>query len=220
MPENMPTEFDDVRRSYYESRCEAAVKALNKRWFDAKWFSTAERAVEAVLELIPAGSKVGAGGSITIWETGLMDLLADRGDTLVYHRPDMEFEKSVGVRKEAITCPYFLCSSNAITMEGEIVNMDGMGNRVAGMIFGPTTVVMLAGANKLVADREEAITRIREVAAPANAIRLGMDLPCVKKGRCVDCRDPANICRVTTIISLKPILTDLKVFLVAEPLGL
>jgi len=219
MPEKMPRDYSQVRSSYYERRCETAVKALNKRWFDARWFSTIDRAVEAVLELIPVGSKVGAGGSVTIWESGLLDMLAERGDSLFYHRPDMEFEESMAVRKEAITCPYFLSSSNAITMEGELLNTDGMGNRVAGMIFGPSTVIVIAGANKLVANRDEAIARIRDVAAPANAIRYGLDLPCVKQGRCVDCREPANICRVTTIISREPILTDLKVFLVAEPLG-
>jgi len=219
MSEKMPSDYSQVRRSYYERRCETAVKALDKRWFDARWFSTIDRAVEAVLELIPGGSKVGAGGSVTIWESGLLDMLEERGNALFYHRPDMEFEESMAVRKEAITCPYYLCSSNAITMEGELLNTDGMGNRVAGMIFGPSTVIVIAGANKLVANRDEAIARIRDVAAPANAIRYGLDLPCVKQGRCVDCREPANICRVTTIISRKPILTDLKVFLVAEPLG-
>jgi hypothetical protein len=219
MPEEMPQDYSQIRRSYYEVRCETAVKALNKRWFDAKWFSTVDRAVEAVLELIPSGSNVGAGGSVTLWESGLLSMLAERGDVLYYHRPDMEFEESMAVRREAITCPYFLCSSNAITMEGELLNTDGIGNRVAGMIFGPSIVIVIAGANKLVANREEAFARIRDVAAPANAIRYGLDLPCVKQGRCMDCREPTNICRVTTIISRKPILTDLKVFLVAEPLG-
>jgi LUD domain len=219
MPEKMPSDYSEIRRSYYEVRCETAVKALNKRWFDARWFSTVDRAVEAVLELIPAGSMVGAGGSVTLWESGLLDMLEERGDQLFYHRPEMEFEESMAVRKEAITCPYYLCSSNAITMEGELINTDGMGNRVAGMIFGPSTVIVIAGANKLVPKRDDAITRIRDVAAPANAMRYNLDLPCVKQGRCMDCRESANICRVTTIISRKPILTDLKVFLVAEPLG-
>jgi len=216
----MPESFDHVRQGYYESRCEAAVKALDRRWFDAKWFSNSERAVDAVLKLIPEGSRVGAGGSVTLQETGILDMLADRGDTLVYHRPEMEFEKSMSVRKEAITCPYFLCSSNAITMEGELLNTDGIGNRAAGMFFGPQTVIVLAGANKLVENREEAFSRIRNVAAPANARRLGMNVPCVEKGRCVDCREPANICRISTIIMRKPMMTDLKVYLVAEPLGL
>jgi len=212
--------FDTLRQEYYQSRCESAVKSLGKRMFDARWFATADRAVKAVLDLVPAGSRVGAGGSVTIRETGLLESMNERGDQLVYHQPDMEAADSMAVRKEAITCPYFLCSSNAVTMEGELVNTDGIGNRLAGMIFGPDVVVVLAGANKLVEDRAEAFSRIRNVAAPSNARRLGLDLPCVERGRCVDCRSPLNICRVTSIISMKPMWTDLKVFLVAEPLGL
>ena len=216
----MPESFDELRHEYLESRCETAVKALRKRWFDARWFSTADRAIKATLDLIPQGSRVGAGGSVTVRESGLLEVLSERGYQLVYHQPDMAREQSMEVRKEAITCPYYLCSSNAITMEGELVNTDGIGNRLAGMMFGPEVVVVLAGANKLVEDRAEAFSRIRNVAAPANARRLGLDLPCVERGKCVDCHTPQNICRVTSIISLKPMWTDLKVFLVAEPLGL
>lgn len=216
----MPESFDEVRKGYWETRCEAAVKALDKCWFDARWFTTPEAAVKAVLDLIPGGSEVGVGGSVTVREAGLLEALDSRGDRLVYHTPEMEFEQSLAVRKEALSCPYYLCSSNAITLEGELVNTDGIGNRVSGMMFGPETVIVLAGVNKIVSDRDEAFKRIRDVAAPANARRLGMDTPCVKRGQCVDCRKPSNICRVTTIISLKPMWTDLKVFLVAEPLGL
>ena len=176
--------------------------------------------MDAILDAIPAGSRVGAGGSVTLRETGVLDRLAARGDRLVYHTSDMEFPESLEVRRESITCPYYLCSSNAVTLEGELVNTDGIGNRVAGMIFGPHTVIVMAGVNKLVASREEALSRIRNVAAPANARRLGIDVPCVEKGYCVECRSPMNICRVTTIISRKPMLTDLCVFLVAVPLGL
>jgi hypothetical protein len=157
---------------------------------------------------------------VTLQELGVLGLLSDRGTKVVFHKPEMDPAESLSVRKEAVRAQFFLCSSNAITMQGEIVNTDGIGNRVAGMIFGPDTVIVLAGVNKLVADRDEAMSRVRNVAAPANARRLGLDLPCVEKGRCVDCRSPMNICRITTIISLKPIWTDLKVFLIGEHLGL
>ena len=212
--------FDEIRRAYYESRCVSCAKALEKNGIDARHFASARVAVNAVLELIPAGSSVGAGGSVTLRETGLLEALEERGDRVVYHRPEMEAAESLQVRKDAIVCPFFLCSSNAITMDGELVNTDGIGNRVAGMIFGPDTVVVIAGANKLVADVAEAFSRVKNVAAPANARRLGLDAPCVQVGYCVECRSPYNICRVTTIITGKPIWTDLKVFLVAEPLGL
>ena len=97
--------------------------------------------------------------------------------------------------------------------------MDGMGNRVAALSFGPPTVIVIAGYNKLVSDVEAGLRRIREVAAPANAARYNMDTPCVKKGQCQDCSKPGRICRITTIISRRPMATDFKVFLVGETLG-
>ncbi len=216
----MAESFDDIRSSYNQSRCASAVKALVRRDFDARWFRTAGEAMDAVLEVIPTGSRVGAGGSVTVREMGVLERLRARGNDNVHHTSDMEFAESLSARRDAVTCPYFLCSSNAVTLEGELVNTDGVGNRVAGMIFGPETVIILAGVNKIVADRDEAISRIRNVAAPANARRLGIDVPCVERGYCVDCGSPMNICRVTTIISRKPMFTALSVFLVAEPLGL
>ncbi|MCJ7652406.1 MAG: lactate utilization protein [Actinobacteria bacterium] len=212
--------FDEVRKGFHTSRANEAVKGLSKRGFDARYFDSAGEAVEAVLDLIPPGSTVGAGGSVTLQELGVLERLSTRGDQVIFHRPEMDMGESLMARKEAIRAPYFLCSSNAITMEGELVNTDGIGNRVAGMIFGPETVIVMAGVNKLVADRDEAFSRVRNVAAPANALRLGLQVPCVERGRCVDCRSPMNICRITTIISMKPIWTDLKVFLIGEPLGL
>ncbi len=216
----MPDDFDHVRKGYMESRCAAAVKALDKNWFGARWFDNSEQLVAEVLKEIPKGSRIGAGGSVTLRETGLLEELEARGDELIYHRPEQEPEESMRVRKEAVTCPYFLCSSNAVTLEGELVNTDGIGNRITGMVFGPQVVYVVAGANKIVEDLPGAISRVRNVAAPANARRLGIDSPCVEKGRCVDCRAHSNICRVTSIMHKQPMWTQVKVFLVAEQLGL
>ena len=216
----MSEAFDEVRKGFHASRANEAIKALSKRGFDARYFYAAGEAVEAVMGIIPEGATVGAGGSVTLKELGILERLSDRGTQVVFHRPEMDPVENLRVRKEAVRATFFLSSSNAITMEGELVNTDGIGNRVVGMIFGPETVIVLAGVNKLVADRDEAISRVRNVAAPANARRLGLDLPCVKRGMCVDCRSPMSICRITTIISLKPVWTDLKVFLIGEHLGL
>ena len=213
-------DFDALRKGHLEARCQAAVKALERRMFEASWFSSVERAVDHVLEIIPEGSRVGAGGSVTLRETGTLEALSARGDEVIHHRQEMAFEESLLARKQAIVCPYYLVSANAVTMEGELVNLDGIGNRVAGMIFGPQTVIVLAGANKIVEDREEAFCRIRNISAPANARRLGVDVPCVERGRCTDCKSPMNICRVWTIMSHPPMLTHVKVILIAEPLGL
>lgn len=216
----MSDHFDEVRTGYHQSRCESATAALIRRGFDARWFPSVSEALGHIMSIIPADSRVGLGGSVTLNETGLPDELEARGIEVVRHSGDMDFGESLRARKEAISCPFYLCSSNAITMDGELVNTDGIGNRVAGMIFGPQTVMVLAGSNKLVEDRHAAFSRIRNVAAPANARRLGIDVPCVEKGRCVDCQSPMNICRITTIISRKPMMTDLKVLLVPQALGL
>jgi len=213
------SEMGEVWRRYVSVRCETAVGALVKRGFDARYFPGRDEVVEAVLEVIPPDQPVGCGGSWTVRQLGILDRLRQRGNRVLAHEAGMSPEESMAVRREALTCPFYLSSANAVTMEGEIVNVDGIGNRVAGISFGPSTVIILAGYNKLVPDLGAAFQRIREVAAPANAIRYNLDTPCVKKGRCTDCRLPSSICRVTTIVSMRPVMTDYKVFLVGESLG-
>lgn len=215
----MPESFDHIRKGYLESRCAAAVKALIKRDFDASWYPTISAAIDAVTEIIPAGSRIGVGGSATLKESAIFDRLSGRGDELVMHGPDADFETTLATRKEGMRCPFYLSSSNAITLEGELLNTDGVGNRVAAMIFGPQTVVVIAGANKIVETREDGLSRIRNIAAPINARRFGLKLPCVEAGRCMDCNTQGSICKVTTILSGRPLHTDMKVLLVAEELG-
>lgn len=210
---------EEAWKVYVGRRCENAVKALRDAEFDARFFQEAEQAVEAVLEVIPQGVEVGCGGSWTLRQVGILDRLRERGNVVHAHEPGMDPEEALRVRRRASTSPYYLSSANAITMEGEIVNVDGIGNRVAALSFGPSTVIVLAGYNKLVPDLQAALQRIREVAAPANTLRFGARTPCTEKGRCTDCRSSASICRITTIISRRPMLTDFKVFLVGEELG-
>lgn len=213
------SEMGEVWRRYVSARCSTAVEALRKREFDARYFPGRDEVVEAVLQAIPPDQAVGCGGSWTMRQLGILDQLRRRGNRVLAHEAGMSPEESMAVRREALACPFYLSSANAITMEGEIVNVDGMGNRVAGTSFGPSTVIIVAGYNKLVSDLEAAFQRIREVAAPANAIRYNLDTPCVRKGRCTDCRQPSSICRITTIVSMRPVMTDYKVFLVGEHLG-
>ncbi len=219
------SEMGEVWEEYIRARCSTAVKALGKRDFDARFFPGREEIVKAVLEAIPPEAAVGCGGSWTMRQIGLLDALRERGNKVLAHEAGMDFEETTRVRKEALLCPFYLSSANAITMRGELLNIDGIGNRVAGTSFGPGTVIIAAGYNKLVADLDAAFERIREVAAPANAIRYamavpGMDAsPCVEKGRCYDCTNPSSICRIITIIRQRPMMTDYKVFLVGESLG-
>ncbi len=213
------SEMGEVWRRYVRTRCEHAAEVLRKREFDARFFPGRRETVEAILQVIPPDQPVGCGGSWTMRQIGVLDELRRRGNPVFAHDAGMTAEEAMRVRREAISCPFYLSSANALTMHGEIVNVDGIGNRVAGISFGPSTVIVVAGYNKLVADLEAAFQRIREVAAPANAMRYNLDTPCVEKGRCMDCRKPSSICRITTIISRRPMMTDFKVFLVGEALG-
>lgn len=129
--------------------------------------------------------------------------------------PDEDFQ----IRREALMTDVFLASTNALTIDGVIVNTDGIGNRVAGMIFGPKHVILVAGINKIVKDVDEAIWRIKNISTPMNAHRLGLNTPCAKVGYCVNCSSNVSICRVTTIIEYKPSKTDFTIILVNEELG-
>lgn len=213
------SQVGEVWERYVRARCNTAVEAMKKKEMDARFFPTREEVVEAVLEVIPPDADVGCGGSWTIRQIGLLEALRERGNRVLVHEEGMEFEEALQVRRQALLSPFYLSSSNAISMKGELVNVDGMGNRVAGISFGPSTVIIVAGYNKLAADLDGAIQRIKEVAAPANATRYNMDTPCVERGKCADCNKPLRICRITTIIHRRPMASDFKVFLVGESLG-
>lgn len=215
----MQADYSAENKDFFGSRCESAVKALRSREFDAMWFNSSSEAVKKVLEIVPEGTTVGAGGSVTLQETGIIDGLSGRGDRVIRHDISMGLAQTIQVRKEANACSHYLTGSNAITMDGDLVNIDGVGNRVAAMSFGPDVVIAVAGANKLVPGIHEAMSRIKNIATPINARRVGIDSPCVKAGKCLDCHSPASICRVTTIISQKPMYTDFKIILIAEDLG-
>lgn len=215
------TPFAQARQRYLAARGKAAVKALAENAFDARFLATAEQAVAAALELIPAGARVGLGGSLTLRQLDLPAALERRGDRIVQHwQTGLSSEESLRLRREQLLVDVFLTSTNAVTLEGELVNVDGVGNRVGAMIFGPGKVIVVAGANKVVKDVQEGLARTRNLAAPINALRLGVATPCAELGYCVDCARPERICRVVTIVERRPALTDLTVLVVGEELGL
>lgn len=212
--------MDANREWYKESLLERVSENLKKRGFNAFWSRNRDEAKAKILELIPEGSRVGIGGSISIRELGIIEDLEARGYTIVHHwkselSPELDFQ----IRREEIVTDVFLASTNALTIDGIIVNTDGVGNRVAAMIFGPRKVILIAGVNKIVKNLDDAIWRIKNVAAPINAHRLGSNTPCAKLGYCANCSGTASICRVTTIIEYKPSKTDFTVVLVNEELG-
>lgn len=179
--------------------------------FIFKSFENIEDAKRELFESIGEDRYITVGGSWTIEELGLYDELIDNGYKTHWHWKGQE----LGSLKEDL----YLTSSNAITKDGKLVNMDGNGNRVAAMIYGFKDVYVIVGKNKLVENQQEAIERIKNVAAPLNAKRLGINTPCVKTGKCSDCSSPERICRAEVTIHKNPSTTQIHIYYIDEELG-
>jgi len=198
--------------------------SLEKNQFGVLIASSKKDAVDKVLGLIPLDAKVGVGGSMTIRELGLVEGLTQRGNRVVQHwLPDKSPSDWLSFMMEAHNADVYLCSSNAVTEDGELVNIDSTGNRVASMIFGPKKVIVVAGKNKIVKDIDEGLKRLKRVAGPLNAKRHNLtELPCVTTGVCTDCKSSKRICRVIAIMERAPNRVrepNMTVVLVAEKLG-
>lgn len=212
--------MDNLKQWHSEIMGKKAVDALEKKGFAAAFFPDRESAVKHILDLIPPGSTVGIGGSQTGKALGLGKRLQEADCTLYDHgQSGLTPEEILETRRKQLLSDVFLTSANAITLSGELVNRDGAGNRVAAMIFGPQKVIVIAGTNKIVKDLAEAEQRIKNVAAPMNNKRLDLPNPCVNTGVCVDCNSKTRICNVTTIISHRPLFTEIYVVIIGEELG-
>ncbi len=212
---------EDLIKGHREEQIKKAADMLNKRGFDSRCFSTIQDAVDAALEVIPKGATVGVGGSITIRELGILPKLKERGHEVFDHWAAPVEEKGKTIKAHP-TSDVFISSSNAITLGGQLVNIDGTGNRVGSMIFGPEKVIVFAGINKIVNDLERAIWHVKNYSAVLNFRRLSPNPapPCTKTGKCSDCNYPARLCRVTAIIDAPPKgIKEYYVFLINEELG-
>ena len=212
--------MDSVREWWVEERAKRAIERLEAHDFKAIYFKTKEEAVQEILKHIAPKQRIGVGGSVTIRELRILEKLEAQGGIIYDHwKPGLTKEQTLEIRKKQMTSDIYLSSVNAVTMNGELVNIDGAGNRVSSTVFGPGKVILVAGHNKIVEDIQEAIKRVKNVAAPKNAKRLNIDVPCAKLGRCVDCNSPNRICRVVMIHERRPSLTDMFIILVGEELG-
>ena len=213
----------EAREWHERLRVERTLEALEKNDFEAVYYPSAEEALVGVLGLVPEGASVGLGGSVTLREMGLVDALEARGVEVANHwkagREGASPEEVMKVRRAHINSDVFITSTNAVTETGELVNIDGTGQRVAAMIFGPKKVVVVAGVNKITEDLEEGLWRASNIAAPMNARRLHPKTPCAVTGECSDCVVPGRICGITTIIHRRPRQTPFTVVLVGEKLG-
>lgn len=202
-----------------EEKLTRTKAALEKHGIKATIVNTPEEAKALILERVQPGQRVGVGGSVTIEEIGVVPELEAKGCPISWHWRGKTLEEVLALRREELSADVFLASSNAVTEDGRLVNIDGTGNRVGAMVFGPPKVILVCGQNKVVPDLDAALDRIHNVAAPLNGQRLNTGTPCAVAGRCTDCNAPRRMCAVTVIIERRPQNTDLEVILVKSNLG-
>ncbi|HRX25573.1 MAG TPA: lactate utilization protein [Aminivibrio sp.] len=212
--------FDTARKKHWSVLGPTVAANLSAKGFQAVYAESKKEALDEVLKLIPAGSSVGIPGSVTIREIGAMDALAERGCDVIHHwDPSLTGEERLQRLQDELLADYFLTSSNAVTKDGMLVNIDGNGNRVSGMAWGKNTLIFVIGLNKVTADIDEAISRTRNTATPPNALRLGLETPCTKTGCCVNCSSEERVCKALLILERATGGRKTHVILVGEDLG-
>ena len=210
----------DPKKLYYEKRGAILVKNLKSRHFDAYYCADKASALEKALELIPEGATIGWGGAMTAQQIGLLDAVNSSKYAPVNRDLADTPEKRLQAEKECLFSDVFLTGANAISLDGQMVNIDGHGNRISAIIYGPKTVLVLAGMNKVTDTLEEAVGRARTVAAPANQQRFLRQTPCTVTGTCGDCKSEDCICNQIVITRHCRPVGRIKFILIGEDLGL
>ena len=224
-------------QEFHEIQAATVIKNLQKRKMNGQYFQGLTEAVSAILEMVPPGATVARGDSVTLFQSGIMTKLIERGQNKIIDPFQQDAEGRIPkreqrrkIQREALLSDIFLTSTNAITLDGKLVNIDGAGNRVSAMIFGPKKVIVIAGVNKIVTDVDAALNRIHNTCTPVTAIRHRLkhgdpevaEVPCVRTGKCNDCRHDWRGCSFTTIIegAMLPEKGRINVVLVGEELGI
>lgn len=226
---------DAIQKKYYRQQGKIAVKNLKKNNFSAYYCDSIQEARETVLELIPQDGIIGCGDSHSIFALKLEEGLAQKNCVAIPHTcaaNNYVMENNspgfniIGNKKEMrellmqyLVANVFMLGANAITMDGQIINIDGTGNRIAGSLYGSDKIIVIAGANKIVKDLNAGLERIRYVAAEMNNIKYGNELACNKTGICHDCKSEHRNCNITNIIHKRPVDSDFNVVVVGEELG-
>lgn len=209
-----------TKEQYYEVTAGKLIENMKKRQMDAFYCPTAEEAARKALEFVLPGMTVSNGGSQTIEQCGILDALSKREDIIFLDRRTAgNADKHSDILHKAYFSDVYFMSSNAITLDGILVNIDGTGGRTSCLIYGPETIVIIAGMNKVCTDVEAAYKRVKNTASPPNAIRLHKNTPCAATGRCSDCQSPDCICSNTVITRRSQVPGRIKVILVGEELG-
>ena len=204
---------------YYSKRGQILVKNLKARHFDAYYCETKEEALKKALELIPEGASVGWGGALSAEQIGLMEAIHAGNYKAIDRSRAKDQQERDQMQKDMMFADVFLTGANGLSLDGQMVNIDGTGNRVAATIYGPKSVIVVAGMNKVEDDLETAIHRARTVAAPMNNQRFNNDNPCSVTGTCGNCKNETCICNQIVITRHCRPVGRIKFILVGEALG-
>ncbi len=216
----MTSPFDNARIEHQARLGNTLVKRLSEKGFHASYVPSREEALAEVLKIIPEGASVGIPGSVTIREIGAMEKLAERGCKVIHHwDPSLSPEERRDALQQELLADFFLTSSNALTLDGLLVNIDGNGNRVSGMAWGKNTLIFVIGLNKVANSLDDAIARTRNMATPPNSLRLGLKTPCAATGVCVNCNSPDRVCNALLVLERATGGRTSHVILVGENLG-
>lgn len=207
------------KQAAFATTVETIIKNLEKRGMEGYFFEDSASCTDAIITSIPDNSVISWGGSETITESGLMDRIQKGNYKLIDRLTASSPEESRNLFAQAVLSDYYLMSSNAVTLQGELVNIDGNGNRVACLIHGPKNIIMVVGMNKIVTDIAAGIERVRNFAAPPNAKRLNRQTPCNAVGYCNDCLSPDCMCNQLVVTRRSGIKGRIKIYFVAEELG-
>lgn len=211
-----------VLRWFHAERAEKLVRKMEKRGFSAQYAETGESARKAVLSLIPEGATVALAGSQTLEQIGVKPYLRENRDKYKLidpYEPGIDRQEGLARRKQGMIADVMVAGTNAVTEDGVLLNIDGIGNRVAGMMFGPDKVILAIGMNKVAGNLHDAWHRARQIAAPMNNKRYELANPCTETGFCQDCKSPTRICNFFTRIERSMIPDRILVVLIGETLG-
>jgi len=201
-------------------KVERTIKALEENNMNGYFVETKEELIKKIDELVEEGSVVSCGGSTTLFEAGVIEhLRSGKFKFLDRYEPGLSKDDIKEIYRKAFSADAYFASSNAVTEDGKLYNVDGTGNRVAAMMYGPDKVILVCGTNKIVKDVDAAIDRNRRIAAPANTIRLNRVTPCAKVGYCMDCKSKDRICNEFTLITRQHSKGRIHVIFINEELG-
>jgi hypothetical protein len=208
-------------RQWHAEKCiEETLHALNKNNMEGVYARDRREALNEILQRIPSNATVTHGGSYTLQEIGIKEILRKGHYRYLMGEVPANGGEEHDIQIKGFSSDVYLTSVNAITTAGELIALDGIGNRVSSLFFGPRKVLVVAGKNKIVSTLDDGIRRIKEYAAPVHAKRRGWDLPCAKAGTCVDCRDPKRICNKLAVLQYERDRERTTVILVGEDLGI